>query len=127
EVDVAVVLVGVTAGEELLDHLDHLGDVPGGAGLHAGRQASEVREGAVEHPVDGIGYPPPRRALGNRPADYLVLDVGDVTAQQDVISAEFEPALQNIEVDLRPHLPGVRRGHDRRAAEINRHPAGNAR
>ena len=51
EVDVAVGLVGVAAFDEAAHHLDHLGDVAGGARLVGGRQAAEgvvaVVEGAL--------------------------------------------------------------------------------
>ncbi|GGO01294.1 hypothetical protein GCM10010116_02320 [Microbispora rosea subsp. aerata] len=58
--------------------------------------------------------------------NYLVLDVGDVPAEQNLISAAFQPAVQDVEIHLRPELSHVRWNDDRGTAEINRHHSGNS-
>ncbi|GIH51425.1 hypothetical protein Mro03_66040 [Microbispora rosea subsp. rosea] len=58
--------------------------------------------------------------------NYLVLDVGDVPAEQDLISAVFQPAVQDVEIHLRSELSHVRRNDDGGTAEINRHSSGNS-
>ncbi len=108
EVDVAALGVGVSAVEQPLDQLDHLGDVPGRARGRGGGQAAQRVEGLLERPlVRGRPLPPGPARVGGL-GDDLVVDVGDIADQQHVHSVVDEPATQHVVVQRTPDVPDVR-------------------
>jgi hypothetical protein len=120
EVDVAVRLVGVTALDEAAHHLDHLGDVPGGTRLVRRREAAEGLVAVVERPLVLVADGPPGAALVVRLGDDLVVDVGDVADERDVVAAVLEPAAHDVEVQTGPDVPDVRCGLHGGTTEVDR-------
>jgi hypothetical protein len=123
EVDVAVGLVGVAALDEAPHHLDHLGDVTGGARLVRGREAAQGVVTGVERALVLVTDGPPGAALLGGLPDDLVVDVGDVPDERDVVPAVLEPAAHDVEVQPGPDVPDVRGGLDSRATEVDRDTA----
>ena len=122
EVDVARAVlgrVGVAAGDQRGDQLDHLGDVAGGAGLVGRRQHVDRRQRLVELAVHVVGEVEPGPALLVGLGQDLVVDVGDVADERDVVPAVGQPAPQHVEVDRRPDVPDVRLRLDGETADVD--------
>ena len=89
EVDVAGAVLGgvrVAAHDQLGDQLDHLRGVAGGAGLVRRRQHVDRGQRLVELAVHGVGDVEPRPALLLGLGQDLVVDVGDVADERDVVA-----------------------------------------
>ena len=112
--------VGVAALDQAADQDDHLRDVPGGARLDIRRPAANGVVGPGERALVPFGHDPGRDALAFGGAQDLVLDVGDVAAEGDPVSAGLEPADQDVEAHRRPQVADVRRRLHRGAAQIHR-------
>ena len=122
EVDVAGAVLGgvrVPAHDQLGDQLDHLRDVAGGAGLVRRRQHVDRGQRLVELAVHGVGEVVPGTALLRGLGQDLVVDVGDVADERDVVAGAGQPAPQHVEVDRRPDVPDVRLRLDRQAAHVD--------
>lgn len=114
----------MTALDQPLHHLDHLGDVAGGARLRGRRQHTELFVGAIEGALVRGGPLPPRPArLGGLDQD-LVLDIGDVADEEDVDIVREQPASQHVERDSATHVADVRLALHGGATEIHRSTAG---
>ena len=79
--------IGVPAGDQPLDHRDHLRDVVGRARLDIGRQGAERRHVLVKARRGARGQRVDRLAVLARGGDDLVLDIGDVAHIADVARA----------------------------------------
>ena len=122
EVDVAGAVlggVGVPAGDQLADQLEHLGHVPGGGRLVGGRRDVQRGVRPVELAVHLVGEVVPGPALLGGLDEDLVVDVGDVADERDVVAAVPQPALEDVEVHPGAHVPDVRLGLDRQAAQVD--------
>ena len=120
EVHVAAGRVGVAGLDQPPHQHDHLGHVPGGPRLDVRRQAAEHVVGPGEGALVLLGHRPPRDALLLGGADDLVVDVGDVAAERDLIPAGGQPAPQDVEADPGPDVTDVRGSLDCGAAEVQR-------
>jgi hypothetical protein len=121
EVDVAGPVLGgvrVALGDQRGDQLDHLGHVAGGGGLVGRRRDVEGGVRLVELAVHRVGEVVPGAALLGRLHEDLVVDVGDVADERDVVADRAQPALQDVEVDPAAHVADVRLGLDREAADV---------
>jgi hypothetical protein len=99
--------VGVPARDQLVDQLDHLGDVPGGRGSYVG--GSTLRTSyAGQLALVGVGEVEPRAALLGGLGQDLVVDVGDVADERDVVAGPLEPARSTSKFDLLADVPDVR-------------------
>ena len=111
--------------DQLADHRQDLRDVPGGAGLHGGRQAAQRGVGPGEGALVGRGPVPPLPAgiVGLR--QDLVIDVRDVPDVHHLVPAVLQPASQHV-VDHSgpPQVADVRRGLDGGAAVVQPDPSG---
>src|SRR5690606_20474350 len=87
---------------------DHFRDVPGGARLHRGRQAAQGVVGLSESAVVAFADLPPLHAFGRGDVENLVVDVGDVAAEDDPVAAVHQPAAEDVEADARADVPDVR-------------------
>ena len=105
EVHVPAAGVGVAALDQPPDQHDHLRDVPGGPRLDVRRPAAERVVGPGERALVAFGHDPWRNALGPRGAQDLVLHVGDVAAEGDLVPGRLEPADQHVE-DHSPNAGG---------------------
>ena len=81
--------VGMAAGDQPLDHFDHLGDVRGRARLDVGRQDVECGEVGLEVRVGARGQARDRLAQSRGAGVDLVVDIGDVAHVGD---ERIEPA-----------------------------------
>ena len=112
EVDVAGSVgrrVGVPVLDQLRDQLVHLRDVPGRARLVGRRQHAEPRVVLGQDPLVGVrddqnGTP----CLGRLDED-LVVDVGDVADERDLVAGVQQPAAQHVIVDAGTKVADVRR------------------
>ncbi len=127
EVDVAARRVRVTVVDEPLHHLDHLGDVPGRARLHRRRQHTQLPVGPVERTLERRGPLPPRAArLGGLVQD-LVVDIGDISHERDVVVVREQPAAQHVERDATADVADVRFALDGGATQVHRGMSGGQR
>ncbi len=120
EVDVTVGRVGMAALDQPPHQGDHLGYVAGGAGLHVRGDAAEHGVGAGERPLVPLGHLPPGHALAVRHPDDLVVDVGDVPAEGDLVPAGPQPAGEQVEDHARPDVADVRGRLHGGAAQVQR-------
>src|SRR5690606_39075047 len=100
--------VSVPAVDEPPHQFDHFRDVPGGARLHRGRQAAQGVVGLSESAVVAFADLPPLHAFGRGDVENLVVDVGDVAAEDDPVAAVHQPAAEDVEADARADVPDVR-------------------
>ena len=119
EVDVALGRVAVPGVDEPLHERDHLGHVPGGARLVGGRQAAEHVVGARERALVAHGDVPVGDAVALGVRDDLVVDVGDVADEGDVVPARGQPAADDVEGDAAADVAHVRRGLHGRPAQVD--------
>src|SRR5215469_648513 len=89
-----------------------------GPGLDVGRETAQHVVGASERPLIALRDRPPGAAFSLGGAQDLVVDVGDVAAERDLIAAHLEPADKNVEADTRADMPDVRWCLHRRAAQV---------
>jgi hypothetical protein len=113
----------VPALDQDLDQLDHLGHVPGGARLVGGRQAAEGVVRVVQLALEVVGQRVPGDAGRLGLGQDLVVDVGDVGDDGDLVAQVRQPAAQDVEDDLLADVPDVRRRLHGEAAVVDRHPA----
>ena len=127
EVHVAVDRVGVAALDEPLDHLDHAGDRLGGLGALGGVLDAERAHRRDERLGVLLGDLGGGAALFVGAVDDLVVDVGDVLDEPDVVALVLEVAADHVERQERPRVADVDVVVDRRAADVHRDLAGLAR
>ena len=120
EVHVAARGVGVPAVDEPPHERDHLRDVAGGPRFHIRGDAAEHVVGAAERPLVALCHGPPRDALVGGHPDDLVVDVGDVPAERDLVAARLQPADQDVEIHPGPDVPDVRWCLHRGATQVQR-------
>ena len=104
--------------DQLGDQLEHLRDVAGGGRLVGRRGDVERVVGLVELALHRVGEVVPGPALLGRLDQDLVVDVGDVADERDVVAAVAQPALQHVEVHRRPDVPDVRLRLHGQAADV---------
>ena len=110
--------VGVTAFDEFGDHLLHLRDARGRPRLvRRGQDAERVVAGR-ELELDPVGDRPPRLGLA-RVGQHLVVDVGDVADEGDVVAAERQPAPPEVVGEGAAQMADVRRRLDRGSADVH--------
>ena len=116
--------VSVALLDERLDHGDHGTDLLGGAGAHIG-----IEHVGGAHDADEL-VGELRRDLGSRTAllvgalDDLVVDIGEVLGERDLVAARDEPASNHIEADERAGIADVDVVVDRGAAHVHANLAG---
>jgi len=125
EVDVARVVgrgVRVAALDEHPDELLHLLHARGRAGLVGRRQDAERRVGGRELELHAVGQRPPLLELGVLfigGREDLVVDVGDVAHEGDVVAAIREPAPHDVVGERAPEVPDVRARLHRGTADVH--------
>jgi hypothetical protein len=92
--------------------------VAGGGRLVGRRRDVECLVGAVELALHRVGEVVPGSTLLGRLDEDLVVDVGCVADEGDVVAAMAQPALEDVEVDGRPHVPHVRLRLHGQAADV---------
>ncbi len=121
EVDVAGTVVGgvcVPRVDEAPHQFDHLRHMAGGARLDGGRQAAQGVVGVGEGALVALAHLPPRDALPRRRRDDLVIDVGDVAAEGDLVAEVGQPSAQDVEVDSGADVTDVRGSLHRGTAQV---------
>jgi hypothetical protein len=113
----------MAAVDEPLHQLDHLRHVPGGPRLVRRWQAAERLFRGDQLPLVTKGEGPPRLADQRGLDEDLVVDIGDVADESDLVTLILQPAAQDVDIDPVPDVPDMRRSLDRETAEIDRHPA----
>ena len=112
EVDVAGPVGGdvrVARSISCRDHLEHLGDVAGRPRLVRRREAAEHVVGLVQRALVRVRDAPTTATLLGRLDQDLVVDVGDVGDERDLVARVLEPAPQHVEDDLLADVADVRR------------------
>ena len=122
EQHVAFRLIGVAAGEQALDHRDHLGHMCGRVRLDRRRQHVQRRHVLVVGGGVALRDHRGRDPLGRGGGHDLVVDVGNVAHIDHVAVAPLEHAEQHVEHDGRSGIADVRVIVDRGAAHIHGRP-----
>ena len=110
--------------DKRLDHGDHGADLFGGAGTHIG-----IEHVGSAHDADEL-VRELRRDLGSRSAllvgalDDLVIDIGEVLGERDLVAARDEPATNHVKADERAGIADVDVVVDRGAAHVHADLAG---
>ena len=120
EIHVSPGLICMTALDESLDHLNHLGYVLGCPRLDIRRRDIEFivcpPEGSVGHLHDLVGAD----SQLVRCVDDLVIDIGDVAHVGDLISKPLEIAAYHVEHNGVTTVPNVWVGLDCRTTDVHR-------
>lgn len=127
EVHIATSLVCVPLGDELLDQLDHLGDVFGGAGLDVRSTDAKPAVGVCKDSGVAGGKLCWGNTLGGGAGDDLVLDVCDVLDIRDLVAPPGEVTSDHVEGDRRPAVPDMGTRLHGRPADVHAHLARLAR
>ena len=103
------------------------GTWPVARGSTVRRQAAERRRRPQVN-ARSLRWRAARTGCPRRPrlGDDLVVDVGDVADERDVVAAVGEPAAQDVEDDAGADVPDVRRGLHGGAAQVDRAPCRDA-
>ena len=125
EIDVTICRpIGKPLVFKQLDKVEHLRHVVGGTRLvvrplHAQRVGVLVHGGneAASERTNGF-------VVFHRPADDLVIDVGDVADIGDRVTARSEPALHSIKHHHDAGMPDMAKIVNRHAADVHANPAG---
>ena len=114
-------LVGQTLVGQRTDHRKHLRHVIGGARLMRGALDAEririLMQGG-DHPVGQVAD---ALAVVHRPANDLVIDVGDVAHISDAVARSAQPALDHVEGDHRARVAKMAQVVHRHAAHVHAH------
>ena len=120
--------IAMAVVENALNQIDHVRHMAGGAGLHGGRQHAKrvVRLGEFALIVVGAG--PPALTGGCGLVENLVVDVGHIAHERDLVSELQEPAAHDVEryggtdmADMRGRLHGGATHVDADLARLERH------
>ena len=133
EVHVAVALVGVSFGDQVLDDRQHLRDVVRRARVDLGRADAELLDVGEEElrvlsrDLERVELLAPRPGLDLvLPLVRVVLDVsdvGDVHHLVDLVAQVFQPAPQDVCEQERPQIADVYAAPDGRAAVVHANDA----
>ena len=119
-VDVAVVGgVRVALVDEPLHHRDDLRDVLGRARLVVAERHAERRAVLVVGADEALGQRLHRLAVLLRALDDLVVDVGDVADERDVVAGRQQVAAHDVEHDQHARVAEVAVVVDRDAADVH--------
>jgi hypothetical protein len=113
--------------DEPLDQLMDLGDHAGGARLVGGRQDAELRVGGVEQLFVGVGQRPERKFFRRGLHQHLVVDIGDVPDERDLVTGVQQPAPEHVVVHPGAEMADMRPGLHGDPTEVHAYLAGNAR
>jgi hypothetical protein len=119
EIHVAVRGIGMVLVDQPLYELDHLGDVSGGAGFGRRRQHTQRVIGRGERALERGSPLPPRPAGVGGLVEDLVVDVGDVADEGDVVAVGGQPATQHVEGDAAANVPDMGQALHRRTAQVD--------
>ncbi len=122
EVDVTGAIssrISVAALDQQPDQFEDLGDVSGRARFVGRAQHVDRGEGDPELMVHLIGQVEPGPTLVCRLGQDLVVDVGDVADERDVVPLMRQPAPQHVEVDRRTHMSDVRLRLNRQPTHVD--------
>lgn len=121
--------IGMAAGDQLLDEVDHFRDVVGGARFDGRRKAAErghifmeLVGGLFRHRMDGV-VQRQMRIIPQRPRVDLVVEIGDVAGIGHMVFAKdvAQQPIENIEHDDRARIADMGKIINRRAADIHAH------
>ena len=93
--------------DEPVHQRDHLGHVPGGAWLDVRFAAAEGVIGTGETRLRSATAHQGMPAFVGGPED-LVVDIGDIPAEGDLVAARFEPPDENVKGNGRPEVADMR-------------------
>jgi hypothetical protein len=113
--------------DQRLDQRVHLGDVTRRPRLVRRRQHVQRTVGGLEDALVGVRDRPERITRLDGLRQHLVIDVGDVPDEHDVITAVQEPAPQHVIVDAAAQVADMRAGLDGKPTQVHADLAGLAR
>ena len=119
EVDGLVDDVGASVLDESRDEGDHLVDVPGRSWVDISRSNAERFEIFEETADDGLGELVERDALFEGSGNGLVVDVGQVGDEGDVVPLPLEVPVEKVIEEERPVVADVRELVDGRPAGVH--------
>src|SRR5215216_4378393 len=117
----------MTTVDQHLDHFDHLRDMTGGPWLVGGWQAAEGGVRLVQFALEPVGVREPRRTGLSRLDQDLVVDVGDVGDDRDLIATPCQPAPEYVEDHFLADVSEMRGGLHGQSAVVDRNAAGHDR
>ena len=124
-IDVAVGgVIGDALLFEFLDEIEHLRDELRRARLVGGREAPEGEHVLLHRAGEFVGERVGRDAALGRAADDLVVHVGDVAHERDLVARRLEPAADHVEGDEGAAVADVAVVVDGDAADVHAHAAG---
>src|SRR5262249_8328383 len=126
EVDVAAGGVGVAPGDQPPHDLDHVGDVLGRLGHAVDAGDVELLQAVQVVGRHGVGEVLDRGAQLAGADDQLVVDVGDVDDEGDLVAEVGQEALDGVEDDRPDHVADVAGLVDGGAADVHADLAGAA-
>ena len=94
----------MTTVDEPLHELDHLGHVTSRARLVGGRQAAQDVVGPGEGTLIAHRHLPEGHAFLGPASEDLVVDVGDIADEGDVVARGLQPPPEDVEGQARPDV-----------------------
>ena len=91
--------IAVAVVDDLLDEVDHVDHVAGGARLVRRRLHAKLAVRLGELAFVDIRALPPLLARGGGLVEDLVVDVGDIAHERDLVAQSLEPAAHHVERD----------------------------
>ena len=116
--------IGVAVIDDALDHIDHIGHMPGRSRFDGRRQHAQIGVGLAELAFVMVGACPPLLACRGGLVKNLVVDVGHIAHESDLIAELEEPTAHDVECYGGTDMADVRRGLHRRATHIHANFAG---
>ena len=124
KVHIAVIgCVSVALLDKRLDHGDHGADLLGGAGRTSGSSTLAARMTPINLSENSVATSAPFGLLVGA-LDDLVIDIGEVLGERDLVAARDEPATNHVKADERAGIADVDVVVDRGAAHVHADLAG---
>lgn len=115
--------VGVAAVYQPLDQVHHVGDVPGRSRLVSRGEDAQNAVGLGKFLLVVVGPGPPVLSVGGGLVQDLVIDVGHVAHESDLVAQLHEPAADHVKGNPGPHMPHMRGSLDSGPAHVHGHLA----
>ena len=101
--------VAVAVVDDLLDQIDHVDHVAGRTRLIRGRLNTQRVVSLSELALVNVRTFPPLLTGGRSLIENLVVDIGDVAHERDLVAQTLEPAAHHVKRDSRTNMADMRR------------------
>ena len=116
--------IGVAVVDDALDQVDHVDDMPGRARLVRGCEHAELVVRVRELALVMVCACPPILARCGGLVENLVVDVGHIANERDLVAEPLKPAANDVERDGRANMADMRGALHGRATHVHAHFAG---